>query len=303
MASEGHQTTNELLTSGGSTGTHDSQRRDLTINALLKTVRKYDRIKGDDFEARKCMRQLILVASKRLIERRRDSQEKSLSYKEGTLTRLRGIVSFANHLCDLLEPVLLRIDEIEYARSILGEFMPKVEEAARYATKLDPEMAAGLLRVLDSADAMEVGFNQGLREVFEEIIQTHITPRRLDEPSFLIDLAQKRFQEGEYLTSYLLSREAARVLVEDLTGAYPKDLGPEESPSPEWRFEDYLGYLIEVGLVPEEQGKEFLDLFVGEPEHLNNRWKGRRNAEKALGEIKRYLEKMGLNDNSDDRWL
>jgi hypothetical protein len=303
MASEGNQTTHELLTTGVSTSIHDIQERELTMNALLKAVRKYDRIRGDDLEVKNRMRQVILDASKRMIERKRGTHEKSLIYREGTLTRLRGIVSYSNHLCDLLEPVLLHIDEINYARSILGEFMPKLEEAARYATKLDAEMAAELLRVLDTADSLGVEFNQGLREVFEEIIQIHITPRMLDEPSLLIDLAKRRFQEGEYLTSYLLSREAARVLVEDLTGAYPKDLGPEVSPSSEWRFEDYLGYLIEVGLIPEEQGKEFLDLFVGEPEHLNSKWKGKRSAEKALGEMKSYLEKMGLNDNSNDDWL
>jgi hypothetical protein len=191
---------------------------------------------------------------------------------------------------------------VEYSKSILRDFMPKIEEAARYATKLDPEMAAGLLKVLDSAESLGVVFNQGLREVFEEIIQTHITPKRIDAPALLLDLAQSRFQDGEYLTSFLLSREAARVLVEDLTGAYPKDLGPRESPSPEWRFEDYLGYLIEVGLVPSEQGKEFLDLFVGEPEHLNNRWKGKRAAEKAIIEMRSYMDTMGLKDSSDDEW-
>lgn len=303
MASEGNQATHELLATEEATHQPEAAARDLTRKALLKIVRKYDRINKGDLETRNVVKHTILDALKKLNYNKQGVYEKSLSYKEGTITRLRGIVSYANHLYNLLEPVLLHIDEEEYARTLLRGFMPRVEESARYATKLDPEMAAGLLRILDSAESLGVVFNQGLREVLEENIQTHIKPARLDEPSLLINLAERRFKEGEYLTSYLLSREAAKVLVEDLTGAYPKEIGQVEAPSQEWRFEDYLGYLIEVGLVPEEQGKMFLELFVGEPEHLNSRWNGKRNAEKALGEMKDYLDKMGLSDDSDDEWL
>ena len=126
---------------------------------------------------------------------------------------------------------------------------------------------------------------------------------KLDVSKLLLDLAEKRLHDGEYITSYLLSREATRSMLEDLTGAYTKDLDSENSPSPEWRFEDYLGYLIEVGLVPAEQGTEFLEIFVGEAEHLNNRWKKRREAERALIEVKNFLEVIYSGDVVNKEWL
>ena len=278
-------------------------RKNLTLNALLKTIDKYDLIRCNDHETRKRAKQLILEASKRIIERNQGAHKKALTRREGSRTRLRGIASYANKLSNLLEPVLLHIDEINYAKSILEDFMPRVEEAARYATKLDPETAAQMLRVLNSAETIDLTFNQGLREVFEEVIQLHITPTKQDSSRLLLDLAQSRFQAGEYLTSYLLSREATRSILEDLTGAFPKDLGPDDAPSSDWRFEDYLGYLMEAGLVPTEHGKKLLELFVGEPEHLNSRWKKRREAEKALNEIRSYLEIMDANDDSNNDWL
>jgi hypothetical protein len=279
-------------------------RASLTINALHKAIDRYDRIQSSDHATRARARKIILAVSKKVIERGQFVHGNSLASREGTKTRLRKISSYANQLSKLLEPVLLHIDELDYTRVIVREFMPSVEEAARFATKLDPETAAQMLRILDSADTLGgLSFNSGLREVFEEIIQIHITPKKLDASKLLLDLAEKRLHDGEYITSYLLSREAMRSMLEDLTGVYTKDLDSENSPSPEWRFEDYLGYLIEVGLVPAEQGTEFLEIFVGEAEHLNNRWKKRREAERALIEVKNFLEVIYSGDVVNKEWL
>jgi len=278
-------------------------RTNLTLNSLLKTLDQYDMLLHNDHETRKKAKQLILKASKRIIERNQGTYEKALTHKEGTRARLRGIISYANQLSNLVEPVLLHIDEIDYARRVVSDFMPRVEEAARFATRLDPVMAAQMLRVLNIAESLGLTFNQGLREVFEEIIQLHIAPKKLDASKLLLDLAQSRFEAGEYLTSYLLSREATRSILEDLTGAYPQDLGPAFTPSPDWIFEDYLGYLMEVGLVSEEQGEDFREIFVGEAEHLNNRWKKRREAERALSGIRNYLDIIDKDGAINDEWM
>jgi hypothetical protein len=278
-------------------------RRNLTLNALLKTIDNYDMIQRNDHETRKRARKIILEASKRIIERNQGAHRKTLACKEGTKTRLKRITSYANQLSKIIEPVLLHIDETEYTRNIVKEFMPRVEEAARFATKLDPEMAAQMLRVLDSAEILGLNFSKGLREAFKEIIEIYITPKNLDASRLLLDLAQSRFEAGEFLTSYLLSREATRSIIEDITGAYTKELGSEDTPSADWRFEDYLGYLMEVGLVPVEEGKEFLELFVGEPEHLNSRWKKRHEAEKALTKVRNYLDIMDTENAENDEWL
>ncbi|MGD0803468.1 MAG: hypothetical protein ABSA11_05270 [Candidatus Bathyarchaeia archaeon] len=280
-----------------------SARTNLTLSTLLKTINNYDMIQRNDGETRKWARKIILEASKRIIDRNEAAQGKTLAYKEGTKTRLRKITSYASQLSKIIEPVLLHIDETQYTRNIIEEFMPRVEEAARFATKLDPEMAAQMLRILDSAEILGLNFNKDLREAFSEVIEIHIAPKNLDAPKLLLDLAQSRFQAGEYLTSYLLTREAIRSLIEDLTGAYSKELGSEDTPSPDWRFEDYLGYLMEIGLVPAEEGKKFLELFVGEPEHLNCRWKKRREAERALTEVRHYLEIMDTDNDENEEWL
>jgi hypothetical protein len=303
MASE-HKTANTWITKMESQLESKNQptRKNLTVNTLLKTIERYNQLQGSDQTTKKRVKNLILETSKVIIERNQDTCKKALTSREGSKTRLRGIASYASQLSNLLEPVLLHINESDYARSIIEEFMPSVEEAARYATKLEPETAAHLVKILNTAEAVGLTFNKGLNEVFEEIIQIRITPKKLDVPQLLLDLAEKRFQAGEYLTSYLLSREATRTMLEDLTGAYTKDVEPDDMPTPDWRLEDYLGYLIEAGLISAEQGKEFLVLFVGEPEHLNNRWKNRREAEKALKEIKNYLEIIDAEDNTSD-WL
>jgi hypothetical protein len=180
--------------------------------------------------------------------------------------------------------------------------MPYIEEAARYATLLDPETAALMLRILDTAESIDFEFNHGLREVFEEVIQLQIVPKNTSTSKVLLNLAELRFNEGEYLTSYLLSREAVRTMIEDLAGAYPEDLSPENKPAPEWRLEDYVGHLMEIGLIPEEQGNVLVELFVGEPEHLNERWKKRKEAEKAIGEVKIYFELMGTDSEEFKEW-
>jgi len=277
-----------------------STRKNLTIKTLLKSINSYDLI--DDGETRNRAKQIILKASKTIIEEKKDTSKK-LTYKEGTKTRLKQIASQANHLSKIIEPILLHIDETEYSRSLIEEFMPTLEEAARYATKLDPDIAAQLLKILDSAEILSLTFNKGLIEAFKEVIELHVAPRNLNSSRLLLELAQARFEAGEYLTSYLLSREATRSIIEDLTGAYTKELEPEEAPSPDWRFEDYLGYLMEVGLVPAEAGKEFLELFVGEPDHLNSRWKKRRQANRALTEIKNYLDLVDNENPENDKWL
>jgi hypothetical protein len=281
----------------------DVAKNNLTLNSLIKTLDNYDMLLHNDHETRKKAKQIILKASIRIIERNQSTYEKALAHKEGTRARLRGITSYANQLSILVEPVLLHIDEIDYARSVISDFMPKAEEAARFATRLDPVMAAQMLRVLTLAESLGLIFNQGLREVFEEIIQLHIAPKKLDASNLLLDLAQRRYEEGEYLTSYLLSREAARSILEDLTGAYPQDLGPAYKPSPDWIFEDYLGYLVEVGLVSVEQGEEFQEIFVGEAEHLNSRWRKRREAERALSGIRNYVDILDKDGSINDKWM
>jgi hypothetical protein len=281
----------------------NKSRSSLTWSSVLRGLDQYDMILNGDNVTKIKAKKLILKASKRILEKNMGSYEKALTRREGTMVRLRGIASYANHLINLVEPVLLHIDELDYARNILKEFMPRVEETARFATKLDPVMASQMLRIVYMAENLGLVFNQGLREVFEEIIQLHITSKKLDAPRLLLDLAQIRFEAGEYLTSYLLSREATRSMLEDLTRAYPQDLGPANTPSPDWIFEDYLGYLIEVGLISEQQGQAFQDLFVGEAEHLNSRWKKRDEAEKALMEIKTYLSIMDKDTTISSEWL
>ena len=273
-----------------------------TVNSLLKTVDRYDTLHRGDHETRRRARNLILEVSKRLVASTRGNQERALSSREGSTRRLRGIASMAAKLSSVLEPVLLRIDESDYARDLLKEFMPCVEEAARYATRLGAKTSAQMLLILKAADTVGYGYNRGLREVYEDQIQETIIPKRLEAPRLLLSLAERRLQEGEYLTSYLLSREATRATLEDLTGAYPSDLARGEAPSPSWRLEDYLGYLMEIGLVPDEQGKELLELFVGEPEHLNARWKKRRDAERAFNGIRAYIEAMD-SDEMCSEWL
>jgi hypothetical protein len=277
-------------------------KNNFTINALLKTIENYDMIQRNDRETRKRARKLILEASKRIIERNQTIHRTFLK-KEGTKTRLKRITNYANQLSRIIEPVLLHIDETEYTKNIVEEFMPRVEEVARFSTKLDPEMAAQMLKILDSAENLGISFNKDLREAFKEIIETNITIKNLDASNLLLVLAQRRFQDGEYLTSYLLSREATRTILEDLTTAYQKELGPEDKPSPEWRFEDYLGYLMDYGLVSSETGKEFLELFVGEPDYLNSRWRKRDEAERALTGIKNYFEFMNTENDENDEWL
>jgi hypothetical protein len=116
-------------------------------------------------------------------------------------------------------------------------------------------------------------------------------------------LAERRFEACEFLTSYLLARESTRTVLEDITGGYPADLSPGNTPSPDWIFEDYLGYLMEIGLVSVEQGKAFQELFVGEAEYINKRWKKRDETEKAIKEIKTYLAVIDPENSVKDEWL
>ena len=91
-------------------------------------------------------------------------------------------------------------------------------------------------------------------------------------------------------------------MLEDSTGAYPEDLSPENKPAPEWRLEDYIGHLMEIGLIPRNKatiGGQFVD----EPEHLNSKWKKRKDAEKAIGEVKVYFELMGTGGDEHKEWL
>ena len=87
---------------------------------------------------KKRARSLILEASKRIIERSRKTQEKSLKCSEGSRRRLRGISNIIHQLSELLEGVLLHIEETDYTKNVLTEYMPYIEEAARYATLLTP---------------------------------------------------------------------------------------------------------------------------------------------------------------------
>jgi hypothetical protein len=303
MASE-QNTCNEWITKMESMleKQNTSNKNNFTINSLLKTIENYDMIKHSDHETRKRARKIIIEASKRIIERNQTVHRK-LPKKEGTKTRLKRITNYAYQLSRIIEPVLLHIDETKYTRNIVEEFMPKVEEAARFSTKLDPEMAAQMLKILDSADTLGISFNKDLKEAFKEIIEANITLKKLDASRLLLGLAKRRFQDGEYLTSYLLSREATRKMIEELTGAYQRVLRPEDALLPDWRFEDFLGYLMEVGLVPAETGKEFLELFVGEPEYLNNRWRKRVEADKALTVVRNYFEFMYTENDENDEWL
>ncbi len=278
-------------------------RHSITLKALLKSINDYDLVLDVDRETRKRARKIILAASKRVIERSQAAYLKKLSAGEGTKIRLKSTAAYAEQLNRVIEPILLHINENEYARSIIEEFLPRVAEEARYATKLEPEMVAPILRLLDTAEILGLNFNTDLREAFKEIIEISLTPTKMDTSLILLELAQRRFEAGEYLTSYLFSREATRSIIEDLTGAYTKEFGPEDKPSPEWRFEDYLGYLMEVGLVPIEEGRAFLELFVGEPEHLNSRWKKRGEANRALTVVKKYLDLVNVEGSENDDWL
>ena len=280
-----------------------SNRKCLSINRLLKSIDKYNAIHSSEQLTKKRARSLILEASKRIIERSRKTQEKSLQCSEGSRRRLSGISKIIHQLSELLAGVLLHIEETDYAKNILTEYMPYIEEAARYATLLNPETAALMLRILDTAETIDFEYNHGLREVFEEVIQLQIVQKNPVTSKILLNLAEIRFNEGEYLTSYLLSREAVRTMLEDLTGAYPEDLSPENKPAPEWRLEDYIGHLMEIGLIPEEQGNALVELFVGEPEHLNSKWKKRKDAEKAISEVKVYFELMGTGGDEHKEWL
>jgi len=46
-----------------------------------------------------------------------------------------------------------------------------------------------------------------------------------------------------------------------------------------------------------------VDLFVGEPEHLNDKWRKRKEAENAIGEVKIYFELMGTGSEEYKEWL
>ena len=97
-------------------------KKNLTLNTLLKSITNYDLIR--DPETRKRARQIILEASKRIIEKNQRTSKK-LAYREGTKTRLRQIGSYATQLSKIIEP-LLHIDEAEYSRNLIEEFMPKL---------------------------------------------------------------------------------------------------------------------------------------------------------------------------------
>jgi hypothetical protein len=181
--------------------------------------------------------------------------------------------------------------------------MPQLNEAAHFSTQLSPELAAQMLNLMYAAEGVGLKVNSSIKEIFEENIQMQIKPKNLDASRLLLELAERRFEAGEFLTSYLLARESTRTVLEDITGAYPADLAPGNKPSPDWIFEDYLGYLIEIGLVSFEQGKAFQELFIGEAEYINKRWKKRYEAEKALKEIKTYLSVIDPENSVKDEWL
>ena len=275
----------------------------LSWRNLMDGLDHFEKIQKNDQVTRIQARKLIFEASQRIIEKDRFLLNKTLVKREGSKSRLKGIVAYANHLSMFMQPVLLRIDEGRYAKRVFEEFMPQIDEAARFSTRLSPEMAAQMLNLMDAADGVGIGVNPSLKEIFEETIQTHIKPKKLDASRLLLELAERRFEAGEFLTSYLLAREATRAVLEDITSAYPADLGPENIPSPDWVFEDYLGYLMETGLVSVEQGKAFQELFIGEAEYMNKRWKKRDEAENALKEIKTYLAVIDPENSVNKEWL
>jgi hypothetical protein len=275
----------------------------LNRRSLMDSLDRYEKIRKNDQVTRIKAKKLIFQVSQRIIEKDRIILIKTLAKREGSKSRLRGIVAYANQLSNLMHPVLLRIDEGEYAKSVFEEFMPHLEEAARFSTRLSPEMAAQLLYLMYAAERAGLTVNPSMKEIFEETIQTHIIPKKLDVSRLLLELAERRFEAGEFLTSYLLARESTRTVLEDITGAYPADLSPGNTPSPDWIFEDYLGYLMEIGLVSVEQGKAFQELFVGEAEYINKRWKKRDETEKAIKEIKTYLAVIDPENSVKDEWL
>jgi len=276
---------------------------DLTWQSLMGSLDHFEKIKKNDYVTRAKARKLIFKVSQRIIEKDRIILNKTLAKREGSKSRLKGIVAYASQLSNFMQPILLLIDEGEYAKSVFEEFMPRLDEAARFSTRLSPEMAARLLNLIYAAEGVGLTINLSIKEIFEETIQTHIVPKNLDASRLLLKLAERRFEAGEFLTSYLLARESTRAVLEDITGAYPADLGPGRTPSPDWIFEDYLGYLMEIGFVSVEQGKAFQELFVGEAEYINKRWKKRCEAEKALKEIKAYLAVIDPENSVKDEWL
>ena len=275
----------------------------LSWRSLMDSLDLYEKIWKNDQVTRVKAKKLIFRVSQRIIEKDRFILIKTLAKREGSKSRLRGIVAYANQLSKFMQPVLLRINEGDYAKSVFEEFMPHLDEAARFSTRLSPEMAAQLLNLVYAAEGVGLTANPSIKEIFEETIQAHIMPKNLDASRLLLELAERRFEAGEFLTSYLLARESTRTVLEDITGAYPADLGPGNTPSPDWIFEDYLGYLMEIGLVSVEQGKAFQELFVGEAEHINKRWKKREETEKALKEIKTYLAVIDPENSVKDEWL
>jgi hypothetical protein len=284
------------------------KRNDIGVAALnrrnlMDSLDRYEKIRKNDQVTRIKAKKLIFQVSQRIIEKDRIILIKTLAKREGSKSRLRGIVAYANQLSNLMHPVLLRIDEGEYVKSVFEEFMPHLEEAARFSTRLSPEMAAQLLNLMYAAEGVGLTVNPSMKEIFEETIQTHIIPKKLDVSRLLLELAERRFEAGEFLTSYLLARESTRTVLEDITGAYPADLSLGNTPSPDWIFEDYLGYLMEIGLVSVEQGKAFQELFVGEAEYINKRWKKRDETEKAIKEIKTYLAVIDPENSVKDEWL
>jgi hypothetical protein len=282
---------------------NDIGAADLTWRSLMDSLYRFEKIKKNDEVTRAKARNLIFKVSQRIIEKDRIILIKTLTRREGSKSRLGGIVTYANQLSNFTLPILLRINEVEYAKSIFEEFMPHLDEAARFSMRLSPEMAAQLLNLIYAAEGVGLTINPSIKEIIEEPIQTHIIPKKLDASRLLLELAERRFEAGEFLTSYLLARESTQTVLEDITGAYPADLSPGNTPSPDWIFEDYLGYLMEIGLVSVEQGKVFQELFVGESEHINKRWKKRDEAEKALKEIKTYLTIIDPENSVKDEWL
>lgn len=276
---------------------------EINWRSLMDNLDRFEKIKKDDEVTRAKARKLIFRVSQGIIEKDRITLNKTLTKREGSKSRLKGIVTYANQLSNFTQPILLRIDEGEYAKSVFEEFMPHLDEATRFSTRLSPEMAAQLLNFMYAAEGVGLTINPSIKEIIEETIQTHIIPKNLDASRLLLELAERRFEAGEFLTSFLLARESTRTVLEDITGAYPADLSPGNTPSPDWIFEDYLGYLMEIGLVSVEQGKAFQELFVGEAEYLNKRWKKRDEAEKALKEIKNYLTVIDPENSVKAEWL
>jgi hypothetical protein len=276
---------------------------DLSWRNLMDSLNCFEKIRKSDKITRVKAKKLIFEISQRIIEKDRILLTKTLAKKEGSKSRLKGIVAYANQLSNFMQPVLLRIDEGEYAKSVFEDFIPQLNEAAHFSTQLSPEMAAQMIKVMYAAVGVGLILNPNIKEIFEENIQMQIKPKNLDASRLLLELAERRFEAGEFLTSYLLARESTRTAFEDITGAYPADLAPGSTPSPDWVFEDYLGYLMEIGLVSTEQGKTFQELFIGEAEYINKRWRKRYEAERALKEIKTYLSVIDPENSVKDEWL